>query len=125
MKAAKDVIDLMRPITRSLTKEHVWVLPLNTNNDLLARPVKTTSGTVDAALFDISGMLRECIMREAAAFIVVHNHPGGCMSPSAEDIRVTKALIEASKAIDVRLLDHIIMANGAGTSLRENGVCDF
>jgi DNA repair protein RadC len=58
-------------------------------------------------------------MLNAAALIVVHNHPSGDPTPSPEDVAVTRQLIEAGKLLDVDVLDHLVIGQGRWVSLRE------
>ena len=59
--------------------------------------------------------------RGAAAVIVAHNHPSGDPEPSDEDIEVTVRLLDASKIIGIKLIDHVIIGKGRYTSMRELG----
>lgn len=65
----------------------------------------------------------ECALRNnAAGIVLVHNHPGGTLSPSADDIALTHKMLEMLDSIDVNLLDHVIVANGRFLSMREQGI---
>ena len=76
-------------------------------------------------------MFRKAVALGAVAMVCAHNHPSGDPQPSAEDIRITKRLVEASKVLDIRILDHVIIGDpdaGYGTghcSLRESNLVDF
>ena len=75
-------------------------------------------------------VLRPAIVENASAVILAHNHPSGDPTPSAEDIRITRQLVEAGKIVDIKVLDHIIIGrpgedNRAFLSMREEGVCSF
>jgi DNA repair protein RadC len=58
---------------------------------------------------------------QAAAMVVVHNHPSGDPSPSAEDLRITRELAEAGRLLDIELLDHLVIGHGRWVSLRALG----
>ena len=58
----------------------------------------------------------------ALGFVLVHNHPSGCLDPSPEDVEFTKAVQRASDLMGVELYDHLIVAGDGYTSLRERGV---
>jgi DNA repair protein RadC len=64
-------------------------------------------------------VFRLAIAENAASIIVAHNHPSGNTEPSPEDIAITKQLVEAGRIVDIRVLDHIIIAGDAFTSLAE------
>jgi DNA repair protein RadC len=91
-----------------LEVEKFWVLCLNRKNRLLKR-VEITSGTATAALAHPREVFRAAIREAAAAVICVHNHPSGDPAPSAPDVQVTRQLREAAKAVDIELLDHVIV----------------
>ncbi len=68
-------------------------------------------------------MFRDAIRANAAAVIVVHNHPSGDPTPSPEDVAVTRQIVEAGKLIDIEVLDHLIIgAAGRWVSLKERGL---
>ena len=60
----------------------------------------------------IGEMLRPAVQRNAFGIIPVHNHPSGDPTPSADDLVMTKQLVEAGKLLDVRVLDHVIIGEG-------------
>ena len=112
-------------------EESFWVLLLDTRNCLKQPPVEVTRGILDASLVHPREVFREAVRSAAAAVIVGHNHPSGDTTPSAEDLRITRQLIESSKIVDIPLLDHIIIGNAksmqeqAWLSLREQGLLAF
>jgi DNA repair protein RadC len=75
-----------------------------------------------AAALPLSKLLRAAIRHGAAALLVAHNHPTGDPTPSMADIRATRHLAEATRAIGVRLLDHLVIARGGSRSLRLMGM---
>lgn len=108
------------PIVSGLTVEKFWVLCLNRKNRLLKR-VEITSGTATSSLAHPREVYREAIRHGASGVVCVHNHPSGDPSPSAADVQVTRQLREASRAVDIELLDHLIIGRGRWTSLRAVG----
>ena len=95
-------------VASGLDVEKFWVLCLNRRNRLRKR-VEITSGTATAALAHPREVFRSAIRESAAAVVCVHNHPSGDPSPSAADIQLTRQLREAAAAVDIPLLDHVIM----------------
>jgi DNA repair protein RadC len=71
---------------------------------------------------------RECfrplILDGASSVILAHNHPSGDPTPSSEDIRITRQLIDAGEVIGIKVLDHVVIGETA-LSLRETGLCQF
>ena len=122
------IADYMQPTVRELEVEKFWVLCLNRKNRLKRR-CEVTSGTATSSLAHPREVLR-CAIRESATSIVcVHNHPSGDPAPSAADVQVTRQLRDAAKAVDIDLLDHVIVGRpsadplGRGFySFRESGV---
>lgn len=116
------------PVACGLDVEKFWVLCLNRKNRLI-KTVEITSGTATAALAHPREVFRAAIREAASAVICAHNHPSGDPAPSAPDVQVTRQLREAAKAVDIELLDHVIVGranadpNGQGFfSFREAGV---
>jgi DNA repair protein RadC len=79
-------------------------------------------GTIDGASVHPREVVRQTLAHNAAAVIVAHNHPSGVAEPSQADELITRRLREALALIDVRLLDHLIVGDGACTSLAEHGL---
>lgn len=111
-----------------LAQESFQVLTINAKNRLIDRHM-ITLGVADACLVHPREVFRACVEDSAVAFIMVHNHPSGDTNPSAEDLRITRQLIEAGKIMDIKAVDHVIIGreNGEakGFSLREEGLCAF
>jgi DNA repair protein RadC len=96
------------PVASGLDVEKFWVLCLNRRNRLRKR-VEVSSGTATAALAHPREVFRAAIRESAAAVVCAHNHPSGDPSPSAADIQLTRQLREAAAAVDIPLLDHVII----------------
>lgn len=128
IKAPEDVWRLCSDLSK-LAQESFQVLLLNAKNNLMNRHM-VTLGLVDASLVHPREVLRPAIVDGASALVLVHNHPSGDPTPSAEDIRITKQLIEAGRTVDIKIMDHIIIGQKEGSqkgfiSMREEGLCDF
>ena len=111
-----------------LAQEAFHVLLLNAKNRMTDR-VMVSLGLLDASLVHPREVFRAAITENAAAVILVHNHPSGDPCPSAEDIRITRQLVEAGRIIDIKVLDHVILGRGSEPknhfSLREEGCVEF
>jgi len=79
-------------------------------------------GTINNAAVHPRVVVQQALKYNAAAIIVCHNHPSGVCEPSAADIAITRRLGEALSLIDVRLLDHFIVADGEAISMAERGL---
>lgn len=86
--------------------------------------VEMFRGTIDGTSVYPREVVKEALLRNAAAIILAHNHPSGVAEPSQADERITKRLKSALELIDVRVLDHLIIAGGGScaTSLAKRGV---
>src|SRR5690606_13373899 len=78
-------------------------------------------GTVDGAEVHPREVVRRALAHNAAALIVGHNHPSGSAEPSAADRAVTARLKQSLALVDVRLLDHFVIGDGAPVSLAARG----
>lgn len=99
---------LLRGSVAGLDVEKFFVLALNRKNRVLGS-FEVTSGTATASLVHPREVFREAIRLSAAAIVCAHNHPSGDPTPSRADITITRQLHEASKVVDIALLDHIIL----------------
>ncbi len=102
----------------ALEQEHLRVMLLDTRNRVLDI-IEVYQGSLNSSQVRVGELFRAAVRRNAAALIVVHNHPSGDPTPSPDDIAVTRAIIEAGKLLDVQVLDHIIIGSGRWVSLKE------
>lgn len=100
------------PIVAGLQIEKFWVVCLNRKNRLI-KVIEVTSGTATAALAHPREVFRAAIRESAAAVACVHNHPSGDPAPSSADIQVTRQLREASRTVDIELLDHVVIGTAS------------
>ena len=109
-----------------LAQEAFVVLTLNTKHHVLDRHM-ITLGILDASLVHPREVFRVAIQDGAAAVILAHNHPSGDPTPSAEDIRITRQLVDAGKILQIEVLDHVIVGRGERpfVSIRESGLVNF
>lgn len=105
---AEAVHEYMAPHSVGLEVEKFWVLCLNRKNRLIRR-VEVSSGTVSGSLVHPREVFREAIRLGASGVICLHNHPSGDPSPSQSDIAVTRQLRDAAKAVEIDLIDHVIV----------------
>ncbi len=128
LREADQIVRHLRPVTAGLEVEKFWVLCLNRRHRLLKR-VEMTSGTANATLAHPREVFRIAVREGASAIACSHNHPSGDPTPSSADVEVTRMLREASRAVDIPLVDHVIVgqpgADPAGRgyySFREAGM---
>jgi DNA repair protein RadC len=121
MGSPRDVYERMRFTLRDLPHEEFHVLLLNTQNEIL-RDLQVTRGTLDASLVHPREVFKSAIAEAAAAVVLVHNHPSGDPTPSAEDREVTRQLRAAGRTLGIDVLDHVIIGEGRYTSFVEKGI---
>lgn len=101
--------------------EEVRILFLNAKNMLLANEA-LWQGSVDEASVHVREVIARAIALGATALIIVHNHPSGDPTPSQQDIRLTRDLVEAGRHMKVTIHDHVIVGASGRTSLRGIGL---
>jgi DNA repair protein RadC len=109
------------PRLRCLNQEELWVLLLNTRNQVLGMEA-IYKGSLNTSMVRLSEVFRPAIEAPAAAVIVAHNHPSGDPSPSPEDVSITRQMAQAGDLLDITLLDHLIIGDGVHISLKERGL---
>ena len=116
-----DVAAHFGPAMRDLKQEVFKIVLLNTAN-VITGDYDLTTGGLAASIVEPRAVFRRAILDNAAAVIVMHNHPSGNPEPSREDVRITQQLVEAGKLMGVPLHDHLIIAGAGYTSLAERGL---
>ena len=101
--------------------EEVRILFLNAKNMLLANEA-LWQGSVDEASVHVREVIARAIALGATALIIVHNHPSGDPTPSTQDIRLTRDLVEAGRHMKVTVHDHVIVGAQGRTSMRAQGL---
>jgi DNA repair protein RadC len=118
IRGPSDVFRHFHPRLRDATRERFLALLLDGRHRVI-REVEISRGTLTASLVHPREVFRPALRDGAAALVVVHNHPSGDPTPSAEDRRVTERLSRAGELLGVRLLDHVVVAEHGYRSLRE------
>jgi DNA repair protein RadC len=122
VRRSKDVADLMAPLVANLDREAFWVLMLNGKNVVIGVNLVAV-GALTAALVHPREVVKPLILGSAAAAMLLHNHPSGDPTPSAEDLALTKRLGAVGDLVGIRVLDHIVIGHdGAYCSLADDGV---
>jgi DNA repair protein RadC len=130
VKSPADVAAVLKDKVNLLEREVFWVLLLDARNGMKGEPLEVSAGLLDASLVHAREVFRDAVRNSCGAVILAHNHPSGDTTPSAEDVRITKQLVDAGRIIDIKVLDHVIVGRRQeGThqflSLREEGLVSF
>ena len=106
---AHSVVSLMTPVLAHLDHEECWVVFLNRSNRVIAKE-RLSSGGTSATTLDVKMVVKKAVEKLACSIIIIHNHPGGKATPGKNDIKMTEELHKAASVLDIKLLDHIIVA---------------
>ena len=101
--------------------ETMYILMLNRANKVLGWYILSKGG-VAGTVCDVKVVLQLALNSNASAFILAHNHPSGNLTPSQDDIRLTKKINEASKLLDITLFDHLILSTEGYLSMQDEGL---
>jgi len=126
-RTPEDVARLVRAVIpeQDWMVETMFVVLLNARNKVMGRPRVVSKGILDGSLVHPREVFRGAVMAGAACLVLAHNHPSGDPTPSAEDIRVTKQIVEAGRIVDIKVLDHVVVCREGSVSLREEGLVSF
>jgi len=116
-----DVQRFYAPLLRDLSVEEFHVLALGSQSQVLA-DLCITRGILNSSLVHPREVFRAAIAEAAAGIIVVHNHPSGDPTPSADDRAVTRQLVDAGRLLDVPVYDHVIVGGERYVSFAEAGL---
>ncbi len=117
----EDAADLVVYEMSALAQEELRVILLNTRNHVV-KIITIYRGSLNSSQVRIGEIFRPAIKHNAAAVIIVHNHPSSDPSPSPDDVAITKAVIEAGKLMGVAVLDHLIIGGNRHISLNRRGL---
>lgn len=116
-----DLFNYFHPMLCDINIEQCHVLMLNSKNGVIDSAL-IGSGGLTATTVDVRLVMREALMKRATAIALCHNHPSGNTSPSREDNDLTKNLRDACKVMNIRFLDHIIVAGDRYYSYNDEGM---
>jgi DNA repair protein RadC len=109
------------PLMEDLKHEVFRIALLDAQNALLRDRIISV-GTLSASLVHPREVFKPAILESAASVILLHNHPSGDPTPSREDIRLTRQLVECARMLDLSIHDHVIIGHGRFVSLAERGI---
>ncbi len=120
IRSSKDIHERMRTRIANLDHEEIWVILLNQKNDII-KEFMVTSGSAVASVFDPKMIIKRALLENATGLAMCHNHPSGNPLSSPQDDRITKKLAEACKALDIRMIDHVIVTVAGYYSYSDQG----
>ena len=116
-----DIYELFHPLMADLPTEEFWVLLLNRSNRVIDK-VRISSGGIDQTTADVRTILREALLARATQMVLIHNHPSGNIQPSQEDKRITERIKGAGRLMNISVIDHVIVTDGAYYSFNDEGI---
>lgn len=124
-KAADKIVDVMNVVFEAdrQAEEHVWLMAMDAKCKIIGI-FEVTHGAVSTSVASTREIFVRLCLCGASIFALCHNHPSGDPSPSNEDCLFTKKLEEASKLMDIHLVDHIIIGDHCYYSFSENGLLE-
>lgn len=121
VRQPQEAIAMIEGQMHQLTREEFWVILLDTRHRVI-RMRQIAVGSLNATIVHPRDLFRDAVKSNAAALILAHNHPSGDCTPSQEDIDATVRFMEMGKLMGVRIVDHIVIAQGGSVSMRQLGL---
>ena len=112
ISGSTDAFAVLEPVLSELEHEEFWILYLNNANRVI-RKAQVSKGGITGTLVDVRLVLKEALEIGAVAIILAHNHPSGALKPSEADKAITAKLKKAAQILDIKVLDHLIVAERA------------
>jgi len=120
ISSSADAYLAFRELCECADREHVWTVLLNNKNCVVGIE-EVSRGSLTAALLVPRDVLKGAVCANAARFLLVHVHPSGDATPSAEDVAITQRVREAGAILGIELLDRIVIGHGRYTSFLDDG----
>ncbi|MGB5668494.1 MAG: DNA repair protein RadC [Maribacter sp.] len=108
ISSSKDVFELLQPTMGELPHEEFWIVYLNNSNKVM-HVAQLSKGSITGTLVDVRLVMKQALELGAVALVLAHNHPSGTLVPSKADKQITEKLKNASIALDIKVLDHLII----------------
>ncbi len=118
---SSDAYSYFQPLVGDLNHEEFWMVFLNQRNKIIKRE-RISMGGIAGTVIDVRLIMKMAVMQLSTGIIFCHNHPSGEVDPSNKDIQITRKLSEAGKVLDIRVLDHIIIAGENYFSFADEGL---
>ena len=118
---SQEVFDLLQPLLADLPHEEFWIVYLNNSNQVIQK-AQLSKGGITGTLVDVRLVIKQALELGAVSLILAHNHPSGALKPSEADKKITNKLQKASEAMDIRVLDHVIITQNKYYSFADNNL---
>jgi len=121
ISSSKHVFELLQPQIGELPHEEFWIVYLNNSNKVMHKS-QLSKGGITGTLVDVRLVLKQALELGAVGLILAHNHPSGTLKPSIADKAITAKLKNAAEALDIKVLDHLIITQKEYFSFADNNI---
>ncbi len=119
--SSKDVFELLHPNIGELPHEEFWIIYLNNSNKVM-HIAQLSKGGITGTLVDVRLVMKQALEIGSVGIILAHNHPSGGLKPSIADKQITQKLKNAAEVLDIKVLDHIIIAQREYYSFADDNI---
>lgn len=119
--SSQAVADYYGPMLRGESVESIWIVGCDAKNQVRFHRLVARGGATRCSV-SVGEMLRPLVLNAAVTAVLVHNHPSGDPTPSAEDTELTGRVVEAAELLGIKLLDHVIVAGDRYFSFLDAGL---
>ncbi len=123
IRSSRDIFERFHPELRDRKREVFISVLLDGKNRVLCED-RVSVGSLTASIVHPREVFAVAIRESADAIVFVHNHPSGDPTPSMEDVEITNRLVEVSRLVGIRVLDHVVVGDGCYVSFHERGLID-
>jgi len=121
IERSEDIYNYLKNELANKKNEYFYAILLDTKNVIISKEV-ISKGILDASLVHPREAFKAAVKKSAKSIIFVHNHPSGDMNPSKYDLLTTKKLVDAGNILDIKVLDHIIIADNDYYSFKKENL---
>lgn len=118
---SRDAYDLLSPLMSDEIREQFYLLLLNNANKVISEQVLSEGG-ITGTVVDARLLFKQALLSNATSIVLAHNHPSGNLKPSQADIDLTRKIKDAGKLLEIKLMDHLIVADGGYYSFADEGM---
>ncbi|NTX17510.1 DNA repair protein RadC [Myxococcus sp. CA051A] len=121
LRTPREIHAYLTPALGALRREVFHVLCFNARN-VLVHDARVAEGTLNTCPVDPREVFAAALVSRATAIVLAHNHPSGDPEPSVQDVGLTRHLVAGAKLLNLKVLDHLVVGDGAFVSMLERGL---
>ena len=123
VSCSRDAADYFRTSLGDLEFEEFWIMFLDRGNNILGK-YQVSKGGISGTVIDVRLIMKEALDKKSSSIILCHNHPSGNLNPSDADLKITRRIKDAGEIMDIRVLDHVIIAGQKYYSFADEGILE-